>query len=153
MLGMKGISSSSSSSKPSRIFRKNKIHRAEQRQAFQKILRLDESKFLLYASTTKCSYDHFHQAFQKILRLDESKFLLYASTTKCSYDHFHQAFQKILRLDKSAFLSYASTTKCSYASITTSIKRSRKFYASTKVHSFLTHQQTTTIGQAIPETL
>ncbi|XP_077297467.1 uncharacterized protein LOC143919146 [Arctopsyche grandis] len=93
------------------------------------------------------------QAFQKILRLDESKFPLYASTTKCSYDHFHQAFQKILRLDESKFPSYASTTKCSYASITTSIKRSRKFYASTKVHSFLTHQQTTTIGQAIPETL
>ncbi|XP_077285557.1 uncharacterized protein LOC143910834 [Arctopsyche grandis] len=51
-----GISSSSSSSKPSRIFRNNKIHRAEQRQAFQKILRLDKSAFLLYASTTKCSH-------------------------------------------------------------------------------------------------
>ncbi|XP_077283234.1 uncharacterized protein LOC143909206 [Arctopsyche grandis] len=92
-----GISSSSSSSKHSRIFRNNKIHRAEQHQAFQKILRLDESKFLSYASTTKM-----------LVRIN---------------NHFHQAFQKILRLDKSAFLSYASTTKCSYASITTSIKR------------------------------
>ncbi|XP_077298763.1 uncharacterized protein LOC143919987 [Arctopsyche grandis] len=30
---------------------------------------------------TKCSYNHFHQAFQKIRRLDESKFLSYASIT------------------------------------------------------------------------
>ncbi|XP_077294815.1 uncharacterized protein LOC143917210 [Arctopsyche grandis] len=109
--GHRRISSSSSSSKPSRIFRNNKIHRAEQRQAFQKILRLDKSAFLLYASTTKCSH---------------------ASITTSI-----KPFQKILRLDKSAFLLYASTTKCSHASITTSIKRSRKFYASTKVHSFL----------------
>ncbi|XP_077291057.1 uncharacterized protein LOC143914641 [Arctopsyche grandis] len=85
-----GISTSSSSSKPSRIFRNNKIHRAEQHQAFQKIRRLDKNKIPLVRVN-----NHFHQAFQKIRRLDENKIPLVRVN-----NHFHQAFQKIRRLDE-----------------------------------------------------
>ncbi|XP_077290032.1 uncharacterized protein LOC143913868 [Arctopsyche grandis] len=83
----------------------------------------------------------------------EPKRSKHAATIKIHRAERRQSFQKILRLDKSAFLVYASTNTCAYASTTTSTNRSRKFYPSTKVHSSLTHQQTTTIDQAIPETL